>query len=121
MGVSPCCVKVINIIFLSLTCRCGHCQRLAPEYEEAAVKLSAHEPPVALAKVDATEESSLANRFGVDGYPTLKVFHSGAAYDYEGPRTAQGQQSPAPPCMHTSPLPLPVRPTDNQDYVCRYC
>ena len=71
--------------------RCGHCKRLAPEYERAANELSSDIPPVPLAKVDATEESSLANRFGINGYPTLKVFHNGVAYDYEGPRTAQGE------------------------------
>lgn len=71
--------------------RCGHCKRLAPEYEKAAVELAGHTPPVPLAKVDATEESSLANRFAIDGYPTLKVFHHGTAYDYEGPRTAEGR------------------------------
>lgn len=76
-----------------LFCRCGHCKRLAPEYESAATELSLASPPVALAKVDATVETSLANRFGINGYPTLKVFHQGTPYDYEGPRTAQGQTS----------------------------
>ncbi len=64
---------------------------MAPEYESAATELSLASPPVALAKVDATVETSLANRFGIDGYPTLKVFHQGTPYDYEGPRTAQGK------------------------------
>ena len=73
-----------------LTGRCGHCKRLAPEYEKAATTLAADDPPVPLAKVDATVETSLANRFGIDGYPTMKVFHNGVAYDYEGPRTADG-------------------------------
>ena len=72
-------------------CRCGHCKRLAPEYEKAASTLAADDPPVPLAKVDATVETSLANRFGIDGYPTMKVFHNGVAYDYEGPRTADGE------------------------------
>ena len=72
-------------------CRCGHCKRLAPEYESAATELSLDNPPVPLAKVDATVETSLANRFGINGYPTLKVFHQGTPYDYEGPRTAQGK------------------------------
>lgn len=80
--------------------RCGHCKRLAPEYESAASELALNNPPVPLAKVDATVETSLANRFGIDGYPTLKVFHQGTPYDYEGPRTAQGKSSK--PCVAKS-------------------
>ena len=77
--------------FNTISLRCGHCKRLAPEYESAATELSLNDPPVPLAKVDATVETSLANRFGINGYPTLKVFHEGTPYDYEGPRTAQGK------------------------------
>ncbi|XP_010191923.1 PREDICTED: protein disulfide-isomerase, partial [Mesitornis unicolor] len=43
---------------------CGHCKALAPE-------------EIRLAKVDATEESELAQQFGVRGYPTIKFFKNG--------------------------------------------
>lgn len=46
---------------------------LAPEYEKAAGVLHRSEPRVLLASVDATVESSLASKYGVSGYPTLKV------------------------------------------------
>lgn len=32
------------------------------------------EKKIALAKVDCTEEAELCQSFGVEGYPTLKVF-----------------------------------------------
>jgi protein disulfide-isomerase A1 len=50
----------------------GHCKALAPEYEEAATTLK--EKNIKLAKVDCTEEADLCQQFGVEGYPTLKVF-----------------------------------------------
>lgn len=68
---------------------CGHCKRLAPEYEKAAEKLAKASIP--LAKVDCTEAESVCQRFGVSGYPTLKIFRDGeVAKDYEGPREADG-------------------------------
>jgi len=33
----------------------GHCKKLTPEYEKAAIKLAELEPPMYVAKVDATE------------------------------------------------------------------
>lgn len=51
---------------------CGHCKALAPEYEEAATTLK--EKNIPLVKVDCTEEADLCKDYGVEGYPTVKVF-----------------------------------------------
>jgi len=70
---------------------CGHCKRLAPEYEKAATKLKSNDPPVALAKVDCTSEKVTCDKFGVSGFPTLKIFRKGEfGSDYDGPREADG-------------------------------
>jgi protein disulfide-isomerase A1 len=65
---------------------CGHCKALAPEYVKAAAKLAERDPPLYLAKVDATEEKQLGERFGVQGFPTLKWFVNGKDQEYTGGR-----------------------------------
>ncbi|KAL1303342.1 hypothetical protein AAFC00_006741 [Neodothiora populina] len=67
---------------------CGHCKALAPEYEEAATTLK--EKKIALAKIDCTEEVDLCKQYGVEGYPTLKVFRGADSITpYSGQRKAQ--------------------------------
>lgn len=73
---------------------CGHCKKLAPEYAKAATELKNHDPPIVLAKVDANEEKNkpLATKYGIRGFPTLKIFKKGGSIeiDYKGPREAAG-------------------------------
>ncbi|CAN0898778.1 Protein disulfide isomerase-like 1-4 [Linum grandiflorum] len=64
---------------------CGHCQQLAPEYAAAATELKGDD--VALAKVDATEESELSQEYDVQGFPTLYFFSDGVHKPYSGQRT----------------------------------
>ena len=59
---------------ISLTRLSGHCKKLAPEYSQAAQALANNDPAYPLAKVDATEQKKLAERFGIQGFPTLKFF-----------------------------------------------
>ncbi|XP_022990618.1 protein disulfide-isomerase-like [Cucurbita maxima] len=73
---------------------CGHCMKLAPEYEKAASILSSHDPPIVLAKIDVNEESNrgLAGQFEIRGFPTIKILRNGgkSSQDYKGPREADG-------------------------------
>ncbi|XP_032101011.1 protein disulfide-isomerase A4 isoform X3 [Sapajus apella] len=68
---------------------CGHCKQFAPEYEKIASTLKDNDPPIPVAKIDATSASMLASRFDVSGYPTIKILKKGQAVDYEGSRTQE--------------------------------
>ncbi|NXW81982.1 PDIA2 isomerase, partial [Alopecoenas beccarii] len=56
---------------------CGHCQRLAPAFAQAAATLRNESSPARLGKVDATARAALASEFGITSYPTLKLFRDG--------------------------------------------
>jgi len=67
---------------------CGHCKNLAPHWEKAAKEL---EGKIKLGAVDATIHSSLGSKYGIKGYPTIKVFKAGPKsdpVDYDGGRTS---------------------------------
>ncbi|CAB3403430.1 unnamed protein product [Caenorhabditis bovis] len=69
---------------------CGHCKKLAPEFEKAAKTLKSKGSKIKLGKVDATVEKDLGTKYGVSGYPTLKVIRNGRRFEYNGPREAKG-------------------------------
>jgi len=57
---------------------CGHCKRLAPVWEELALKFNnAVDKEVTIAKVDCTVATALCSAQDVTGYPTLKFFKDG--------------------------------------------
>ncbi|URD91398.1 Thioredoxin [Musa troglodytarum] len=63
---------------------CGHCKALAPEYAAAATALRGED--VVLAKVDATKANVLAQKYDLQGYPTVLFFSDGVHKDYPGQR-----------------------------------
>mmetsp|Transcript_6413 Transcript_6413/g.14002 ORF Transcript_6413/g.14002 Transcript_6413/m.14002 type:complete len:214 (-) Transcript_6413:348-989(-) len=70
---------------------CGHCKKMAPAYEQVAVKYHrAATKQVSVGKVDGTAEGSLLKSFNVKGYPTLVLLKDGRRIAvYEGKRTAE--------------------------------
>merc|ERR1711939_277288 len=65
---------------------CGHCKNLHPEWERAAREMKGK--PIHIARVDATAQQALGQKFQVQGFPTIKVFKNGSPEDYNGGRTA---------------------------------
>lgn len=65
--------------------RCGHCKRLAPTWDKLAETAA---DSLHVAKVDCTSHQEVCRRFGVTGYPTIKLFQEGVPGNgYGGPRT----------------------------------
>lgn len=94
---------------------CGHCKKLAPEFEKAAVTLKGK---VSLAKVDATEEKELASKYNVKGFPTIVWFEDAKEHEYDGGRIAETivewvNSMTGPPVIEASapPEPRPDKPT----------
>ncbi|PIN09134.1 Thioredoxin/protein disulfide isomerase [Handroanthus impetiginosus] len=63
---------------------CGHCQALTPTWEKAANVLKG---VATVAALDADAHQSLAQEYGIRGFPTIKVFVPGKPpVDYQGAR-----------------------------------
>ena len=58
---------------------------MKPEYERAATELLEKVP---LAKVDCTVEKATCEEYGIQGFPTLKIFRDSTPSDYKGQRTS---------------------------------
>ena len=66
---------------------CGHCQEMAPVMEAAAKDLPSQ---VHFGKVDATVHTALKDRFGVEGFPTLRYTSDGVEWkEYDLGRTRE--------------------------------
>ncbi|PAV77896.1 hypothetical protein WR25_13991 [Diploscapter pachys] len=67
---------------------CGHCKNLEPHWKAAATELKGK---VKLGALDATVHTTVANKFGIKGFPTIKYFAPGSdaddAVDYDGGRS----------------------------------
>ncbi|KAK4784385.1 hypothetical protein SAY86_018753 [Trapa natans] len=63
---------------------CGHCKALTPTWEKAATVLKG---VATVAALDADAHQSLAQEYGISGFPTIKVFVPGKPpLDYQGAR-----------------------------------
>ncbi|XP_008395804.1 protein disulfide-isomerase A6 isoform X1 [Poecilia reticulata] len=68
---------------------CGHCKNLEPEWAAAATAVKEQtKGKVRLGAVDATVHQVVSSRYGIRGFPTIKIFRKGEEpEDYQGGRT----------------------------------
>lgn len=63
---------------------CGHCQQLEPTYVKVAQKMDSTK--LLVGKLDCTKHQHIASKYGIRGFPTIKMFRGGRAIDYDGAR-----------------------------------
>jgi protein disulfide-isomerase A6 len=70
---------------------CGHCKRLAPEYERLGQTFADMSKQVQIARVDCTKHNSVCTKYSIRGYPTLKWIQNKdtPAEDYSRGRSAE--------------------------------
>ncbi|OSX68706.1 hypothetical protein BU14_2361s0001 [Porphyra umbilicalis] len=68
---------------------CGYCRSLAPTWLSLASQVGARNLPVKLFVVDCVSSEALCAKQKVRGYPTMRLYHNGAAgeSDYAGERS----------------------------------
>jgi protein disulfide-isomerase-like protein len=69
---------------------CGHCQKMAPEYIQAAMTAKAKNANYVFAEIDCTIHTKARSHFNVISYPTLFIWNEGKYEKFEGERTALG-------------------------------
>lgn len=66
---------------------CGHCKKMGPDYSQLGVKFHVDGSNIKIAKIDSTIHKGFSEKFGIEGFPTLKLFINGQPVNYEGDRT----------------------------------
>mmetsp|Transcript_85242 Transcript_85242/g.155351 ORF Transcript_85242/g.155351 Transcript_85242/m.155351 type:complete len:624 (+) Transcript_85242:36-1907(+) len=71
---------------------CFYSQQIMPAWDQAGQKLAIHDPPVHVAKIDAHKYGMIGDKFGVNAFPTMKLFVDGAVFDYDNNQGRGWQQ-----------------------------
>ncbi|ESW95972.1 hypothetical protein KL918_003533 [Ogataea parapolymorpha] len=70
---------------------CSHCSKLEPVWEELATAYE-KEPNVQIARIDADKHQKVGKRYGINGYPTIKLFKKDDVQhpiEFEGARSVE--------------------------------
>ena len=77
-----------NVLVMFYAPWCGHCTSLKPKYAKLASAFAGESTVVEIAAVDATEDSAGAEKYGVEGFPTIILFKkAGKHANYDGERS----------------------------------
>lgn len=71
---------------------CFYSQQMMPAWDLAGQKLMLHDPPVPLARIDTHRYGSIGEKYGIQAFPTMKLFVDGAVFDYDSHMGRSWQQ-----------------------------
>jgi len=101
---------------------CSHCIKLAPEWAKAATELKGK---VKVGHLDCTVHKKMKQRWGITGFPTIKMWpagkREGKSFEYNGQRTASAivawalDKLPPKPTSAPKPTSDPTKCEDNID------
>ena len=72
---------------------CGHCKRLTPVWEKLALELKEEGADTKVARIDCDAHPEAASRFGVRGFPTIRLIRDARVYDFAGTREVDAFKS----------------------------
>ncbi|KAL5579935.1 hypothetical protein UlMin_012377 [Ulmus minor] len=115
----------MQLLLLTSTLMCGHCKKLAPEYEKLGASFKKAKS-VLIGKVDCDEHKDICSKYGISGYHTIQWFPKGSLEPkmYEGARTAEAlveyvnkEGGMANVKIDSAPSSVVVLSTDNLDEI----
>mmetsp|Transcript_90421 Transcript_90421/g.251324 ORF Transcript_90421/g.251324 Transcript_90421/m.251324 type:complete len:620 (-) Transcript_90421:98-1957(-) len=71
---------------------CFYSQQVMPAWDTASQKLLLHDPPVHLAKIDTHRHGIIGEKYGIQAFPTIKLFIDGAVFDFDSHQGRGWQQ-----------------------------
>jgi protein disulfide-isomerase-like protein len=77
---SETCIVESPVIVKFYSPNCGHCIQLAPTWIELAAALKGTE--IRVAEIDCSANQNACNRYGVTGYPSIKLIRNGIQAEY---------------------------------------
>jgi thiol-disulfide isomerase/thioredoxin len=86
-------IKKGNTLVLFYADWCGHCKKIKPIWKEAEDEIDEDEDKKMI-KINCgdkkKEHQAIAEKYNIDGYPTIILFKDGKPTQYKGPRTKDG-------------------------------